>query len=362
MAALFFDSFDHYALALMTQKWNQIDTSTAAGDNSTINSAAGRRGTNGLQIGNGAAGAAARGSNNFRVTPDMPSPSGTTVIVGFAFQQVEDFIRLSASSCRIVDILSSSTTRVRVSPNNDGTLSVYNAAGTVVGTTARALHHGITYYLEFKFVLHGSTGTADVRVDGVNVLSLTGLNLGGTTWSTLKLGPTATPILPGSNAVTWYVDDLYICDGSGTDSNDFLGDVRIDCLRPTADGFWQDFSQSSGTDNFAMVDETLANSDTDYNYSGTVGAIDTFITDDLPISGALVKGVQLVSQARKEDAGTALHKGVVRISSTDYVGATRGVPSSYEFLRNIFTLSPATGVAWTDTEINATEFGYKKHA
>jgi hypothetical protein len=118
---------------------------------------------------------------------------------------------------------------------------------------------------------------------------------------------------------------------------------------------------STGTDHYANVNETQANSDTDYNYSGVIGDRDSFLMDTVPITGALIKGIQLCSQARKEDAGAALHKGFLRISGTDYDGATRGVPSTYEFLRTIWTLSPATGVAFTDTEVNAMEAGYKKH-
>ena len=44
------------------------------------------------------------------------------------------------------------------------------------------------------------------------------------------------------------IDDLYICDGTGSaPHNTFLGDCRVDTLLPTADGTAQQWTPSTGT-------------------------------------------------------------------------------------------------------------------
>jgi hypothetical protein len=48
-----------------------------------------------------------------------------------------------------------------------------------------------------------------------------------------------------------------------------------------------------------------------------------------------------------------------RIGSTDYVGSTLGLSSSYQNLGQIYDNSPATATSWTVSEVNGLEAGYK---
>ena len=91
-------------------------------------------------------------------------------------------------------------------------------------------------------------------------------------------------------------------DGSGpAPFNDFLGDVRVDARYPTAEGANSAWTPLSGTDNALMVDDPGPpytpgggpDDDTTYNSTLTVGAVDTHVIQDAPVTGAVFYGAQL---------------------------------------------------------------------
>jgi hypothetical protein len=40
------------------------------------------------------------------------------------------------------------------------------------------------------------------------------------------------------------IDDLYVCDSTGSTNNTFLGDVRVDTVRPIGAGNYSEFSKA----------------------------------------------------------------------------------------------------------------------
>jgi hypothetical protein len=50
------------------------------------------------------------------------------------------------------------------------------------------------------------------------------------------------------------------------------------------------------------------------------------------------------------------------VSSTDYEGASQNVGTDYRVYREIIEQNPNTTAAWTESEINGAEFGYKVQA
>jgi hypothetical protein len=356
MALLFVDSFDHYATAALLQKYTQMSGGTAA--DPTIG-AYGRRSTNGVRW--------STTNDSGKALRKVIGASGATAIIGFSFVQTGAFSGLhvstnasfAAQSNIVCMFLQGGTNQVWVRINSTGTLSVLRGS-TVLGTTTNALSVGVTYYIELKVLLHDSTGTVGLRVDGVSWLSLTGqdtVNTSSATWDEFAFGHVSSNL----TTITWSADDLYVADGSGSDLNDFAGDVRIDVCQPTADGAATSFTPSTGADNYAMVDEAEADGDTTYNESTTVNHIDSFTTENAPSSAAII-AVAVTVQARKTDAGASTIAGLTRISGTDYPGSNQATPSSYAFHQQIWENSPATSVAWTTAEFDGAEFGYKKTA
>lgn len=192
----------------------------------------------------------------------------------------------------------------------------------------------------------------------MNILNLTNQNTKAqtsATANTVYIGHSALANVAGLH----YWDDLYICDGTGSTNNDFLGDVRVQTLYPSSAGATSAFTSSSGGVNYTNVDETPANGDTDYNSSATVGATDTYGYTDIPAS-ATVKGVQVNVIARKDDAGTRTIAPVVRHSGTDYVGTAQSAGAgTYSDLLQLYEQNPGTSAAWVATDVNNAEFGAK---
>lgn len=364
MAQLMLDSFDHYSNAELLQKWTQkiLNNSDAA---NAVTAAVGARGTQGYVASRSAAGGANCGDKLLKTL----IPGDSKCIVGFRFKCNGAFgsqnlqTTWNSTTQGICAILHLGIVHVWFRTNLDGTISAYKGDGTLLGTTGAALTQGAFHYLEFKVVISDTVGTVDVRIDNVSALSLTGQDTrnGGTAdaWNAVGLGPAG---IASGAAAGLVFDDLYIADGAGSTWNDFMGDMRIDCSYPNADGTNSDFAPSTGTDDYAVVDEALANGDTDHLSSSTVDHKTTLNFPDAPVPGADILGIQVVCQARKSDAGSAGHRALARISGTDYESAEVGLAASFLMIMSQFAVNPATSAAWTDAVFNGAEFGFKKSA
>jgi hypothetical protein len=135
------------------------------------------------------------------------------------------------------------------------------------------------------------------------------------------------------------------------------GDTRVLCLLSEAgNGAHTDWTPLTGTDHGAMVDEAQQDDDTTYNSTNTNDTIDTYIMEDLPFDVGEVLGVQVVSVARKEIAGTAFLKGLIRIDGTDFDGDhTNGLGTTYQHVLTPFVTHD--GEKFTVEEINNCESG-----
>lgn len=347
MALLFFDSFDTYTTNADFQKrWNADDFQTTSFQ--SITSAAGRNSTNGCRF-----------TNNAHIGRTLGVNAGTLIAgfyyTGAASQTVANWL------CAFND---GASNQIGVMFDGAGHLQVRRGinlgtfGGTTLGTGTKFLSNGVGHYIEVKIKFHGSTGTVDVRVDGVSDISLSGQN----TIATANAYATRFYIGNRSGAENprdW--DDLYVCDDQGSANNDFLGDVRAVAIFPTGAGNYTQWTPSTGS-NWQNVDDAAPNADTDYNSDSTVGHRDSFVMGDLPTGAASVLGVQYSLYARKDDAGTRQVAPFVRISSTDYDGTTVSVSSSYDSYRELRETSPATSTAWTPSEVNGMEYGYKEIA
>ncbi len=362
MAGIFYDGFDHYATADIATKWTQRTVLSGVGP---VIGATGRRGGGALRMATTTFGY----GDSVRITPSSPVPSGATCVVGFAFRHVnafatnnnnttEDSGSNSSASC-LVSIRKVGGTHVWFRINANGTISAFHST-SLLGTTSVALTQNVYQYLEFKVLIHASAGTITVRLNGSAVLTLTGQvsqTGGSSTWDEIKLGTY------GSDTVVFATvdyDDLYLLDGSGSVNNDFLGDVRVDAVYPNAAGNSSQFTRSAGSDQWAGIDETAPNADTDYNETATATNRDTLNFPNAPVAGATIFGIQASASVKKTDAGGAGLKLVTRISGTDYDGTEVGLGTAYTYVRQIWDVKPSDSTAWTDSAFNAAEFGYVK--
>jgi hypothetical protein len=270
-------------------------------------------------------------------TLNLAAPITGTIIVGFAMKHNT----VSTDDCFSVGSLNLYITA-------GGALQLYNG-GTLLSTSTWApwASNGTWRYVEVKYVM--STGAATVRVDGANILSGTVGTLASV--SSLSWGIT------NNFSNSWLIiDDVYILDTTGTVNNDFLGDVRVQTLYPTADGTYSQLTPSTGTTHATLVDEPTPNT-TDYVSSTTAGQKDSYQFQDLDANTANVYGVEVANYSHKDAAGAAGFSNLVRIGSTDYTSTSQPLSTSWTPSRDILETNPATSAAWSANDVNNAEFG-----
>jgi len=220
----------------------------------------------------------------------------------------------------------------------------------VLGTSTQTLSTGIWHYLEIEAVIHDTSGTVAVWLDGVQVIDLSGVD----TKQQTEAGVDRIRFqLNGLNQFTTpTIDDVYI-----TNSGTRLGESRVAVLYPNADTADADWIPSTGTDHYATVDETTVNGDTDYVASGTVGALDLYEVSDLGVTPDTIHAVQETMCARKDDAATREVRSKVKSGAGTANGAPHALTANYVYYRDIFEADPNTSTAWTSGGVNAIQIG-----
>lgn len=344
MALLFVDSFDHYQTAQLTSKW------TTVGIGAAITPAVGRCGSQALQMG---------GSGNGHIEKGIPF-AASTGILGFAYN-TPLMATNGTGICWFASALGSAT-QIFLTRQLDGSLAVFRseASPVLLGTSAPdIIRNSIYYYIEIKTLIDGAVGTVEVRVNGVAVLTLAGVNTNASLTGTTLLS--AIGFFTAGNYIG-YIDDLYVLDtAGGTPWNTFLGDSRVEYLRPDGAGATQAWDLIGAATHWQAVDDgATPDGDTSYIHTATLGLTDTetYLPTGLP-SGTIF-GLQVNLYARKTDSGPRSIAPVLRHAGADYVGSNQA-PSfgTYNYLIQLYSLNPGTGVAWTIADVNAIEAGVK---
>ena len=212
MALILVEGFDHFATPDLTKKgWNS---------GATILQSGGRRG----------GGAAFIPSASYPLQKTLPTP-----ITGSAYCGVAMYLGGAYSSGGLfMQFLSSGGgAQINLQITSTGAIQAYRG-GTLLGTSTATLPLGGWFYLEVGCTLNSSAGVVTVQLNGTVILSLTGQN---TLYDTTNQNIAALYFnAPGYGAMQVTVDDLYVCDGTGSSNNTFLGDCRVDTLYPNGDG------------------------------------------------------------------------------------------------------------------------------
>lgn len=342
MALRFIDSFDHYTTDDdITRKWSN----TGIVSSMSIVSSPVRTGIGALFF--------AFTSGFVEKTID----SQQDWIVGVAFQVKST---LPTTDIPIIEFYDSGTVQVRLVIGGSGILKIQRGTTNLTdGESILNITPNTWYYIEFKAQISDSidADSCIVRVNGVEWINV------ATSQDTKVTANATSDVIrfPASETGrSFYYDDLYICDDSGSKNNDFLGDVKVVALFPDGNGNSSDFDGSDGNqvDNFEMVDEVTPDDDTTYIESSTVGHIDLHTFDDLPETPDTIFGVQLNTLVKKDDAGTRTIRAVARPTSVDKFGTGKSPSNgSYRGEQEIWEDDPQATAAWTESTLNATEFG-----
>jgi hypothetical protein len=343
MALLFIDGFDHSG----TSGGIHATKYSSSGGTVSVVSSPVRTGAGAAALGGATGGSL--GKSAYSIGLGMPA------ILGFAVR----FSLLSAD--RICAFQESGTEHVGLALTAAGQLIVYRGTtASVLGTSTTTLVVNTWYYLEFKAAVHDTTGSYEVRIDGVPEATLTA--------SGVDTRAAATGVLTGffirgsgASGEKFYFDDLYFCDGTGTIRNSFLGPCKVETLLPQTDavaaGSNAGLTPSTGTDHGALVDENPPNT-TDYNSSPTVGLKDTYNYPSLALTGTVL-GVQTDLYVAKSDAVARQVCAVVRAGGVDYDGANVSPLTTFSYFSEVRAQNPNTSADWTNSDLASLQAGMK---
>ncbi len=283
-------------------------------------------------------------------------PGAATVVCGFAFKRVT----FSAGNDTILTLLGHGVIHGTLETTDAGAMRVTRSGSVELGISSGGLVSTDTWhYCEIKYFVNNGAGTVEVRLDGDIIINETALNTLGSGVAEVQ----GFIFLGNGISNATLIDDVYILDTNGVSPyNDFLGDSRIDGLLPDGDGFSSAFGTTfpaSPTTHFTKVDEAAPNGDTDYNESNVANEIDLFDFAALPTvsGGATVWAVQASAFLNKQDAGPAPCRLLTRPTSATFNGAQQEPSTDYLYKHEIWELNPQTSLEWTESEVDAAEFG-----
>lgn len=255
-----------------------------------------------------------------------------------------------------ISFSSDATPQVGLKVNTGGSISACRLTGlnngTVLGTSANNVIKAATWHtIEFACTISDTVGTVDVRVDGVNVLSLTNQDTRNGTPTTVNR-----IYIGGCNGLyntPYKIDDLYV-----TDSLTFIGPMRIETLYPTADTSQKQFSASTGNSNYAMVDEAQMN-DTDWVAANTVSNYDLYDFGNLSSIPSGVSAIALSALVRKSDVLSRSVAIVSKSGVTTTEHTNTSLSLAYTYVNKLLETDPGTSGPWTGVSVNALQVGPK---
>lgn len=224
--------------------------------------------------------------------------------------------------------------------------------GVTYAAAPNTLTVGSWQYIEVKFTIGTTTGSFEFKCKEVSLISQSSIQVG----SDGQFVDFVYWDHPTTYQCKNCFQDIYILDDTGTSNNDFLGDVKVDAIRPNNAGTYTDFTSLGGT-NYSNVDESDSDGDTTYNESAVVGDKDTYKLESIPATGQQIFGIQQCSIIRKTDASSRYGKQIIKSGTTENLSSEIQFNDSYTGYQRCLDTDPDTSTAWTESGVNALESG-----
>lgn len=337
MSINFFDGFDLYADAAgLAEQWGVLNTPTVD--------------TNGGRFSQGAVFFNANADGIYYTD----SVNQNFVTAGFSFKSnLADFVRCFAWA-DVADASTDNNMNAGIVILADGSIIAEGDSGINLGTSATGVISADTWHWIEIQIERAASGSIEVFVDGASVVSATGDTLESTTNSFFIWGEIQ------SNATDTYIDDIVIQqDASALPST--LGDSRISTLLPNADTAQADWSLSTGSNGFELIDDALGtNGDGDSTYISdtTNGNKSEFDLENLSLSPSTIHAVAANSRSSKTDAGAKTYRNYLDSSGTEGPGnSVDPTNGTYNLITDIFETDPNTASAWGLAGVNAVKLG-----
>lgn len=243
-----------------------------------------------------------------------------------------------------------STSHIQVELRSDGTIAVASSAFTHITTNTYAID--TTYTIEFRATIHDTTGSYRLKVDDV-VPNKSGGGTMDQTGLDTRNGATSTVDNIRSGAgitIDTYTDD-HALDWSGND----IGPGQVETLYPNGAGDLTEMTPDTGN-NWERVDEATHDGDTSYVENAASAKRDCYAFQNRSVVGT-PRAVQVTTTV-KLTSGTPTFKNFLRIGGVNYDGTTTHTATSgYRCYVEVWNTNPATGLPWTDSDIDSLQAG-----
>lgn len=274
-------------------------------------------------------------------------PNTEEIVLGFNFKMN------TLSFERIIFLREGGTKNLGIVMLADGSLRVERTATTLSTSAPGVITADTWHYIEFKGKINNTTGSYDLKVDGVSVTSGSSVDTQNSTnaW-------TDDIFFRGDFPQLIQYDDVYVLDTAAGTHNDFLGPQIVTSAFPDGDDT-ANFTRSTGADNFALVDDDPHDVDSTYVESGVSTTKDLY---DYATIDSLsdIKCVQVSTFVRETDGTDFTLITPVKSNVTETDDSAQAIAgTSYENLIRLLELDPDTAAAWTDSGIDAAKFGIK---
>lgn len=209
----------------------------------------------------------------------------------------------------------------------------------------------IAEWIHFQFYLKiGSSGVLQAKVNNVTVINETYDLSAHSGIDKIQIGQIDASVTWGYGACA--IDNVIIGTGG------WPGDLQIGRLPVDGDGTTSQWTPSTGSDHYALLDETPVSSD-DFVSTNTVDQVDQWTVPDMGFGVNNIYGIAVVTNNQVEGSPTPQHMShVVRTGGTDYIGTSIEVPSDGAVM-TVWATNPNTAAAWTQSEVQGSEIGVK---
>lgn len=238
--------------------------------------------------------------------------------------------------------------------NATGELQLYRGGALVATTSGLGISTSTWYNVQMKIKCHNTTGEYEIKVDGSTVLSATGVDTraGGNNYHDVCMLRTFAARAPS-------FDDWYVCDGSGSINNDFLGVCKVARIDPDGDDTANWTTSTPSANHYENVSGTVTDDDTSYLEETSANTTDLFDYENLA-GYSNILGIQVCTECRETDATSFSIKTPIESGGNQYDDSAQIIASpGYRTKVRIEGTDPDTGALWTESGLNATKFGIK---
>lgn len=239
-----------------------------------------------------------------------------------------------------------------VNITSSGEISAFRQDSTSqenVQTSSAVMAVDTWHYVEVY--INSSSGVAQIRINGTEVLSATGIAMQGAFSAIIDGSSYSIGCRTGE-----FWDDLIIMDNSGTEFNDFLGVQLIETFYPDGAGDRTELTPLSGN-NWENVDDPTSDGDTSYVSGGTSGLADLYTVDSSALTLAEVTAVRVTNVSK---VPTQIAQGtapMLKSGTTEFTKQYKFGEGDYTFKSVYYLQNEDTTSDWTAGDISSIQIG-----